>query len=114
MIETAQSVFRSAPTIAMPRGRPPRAPVSALQGRAPVSAPQGRAPVSALQGRAPRPAPDESGVEVLTSADFLISGPLSSSRGGGPASRDQKLAATPAVDPLVGRILADRYRIVEP
>jgi hypothetical protein len=89
MNEPPPSIPRSTPTVSLPRGRSPQAPP-------------------------PAAAPSDAEVIVLSGADILWSGPLSSSRG---AARAQPaaLSASPALpaDPLIGKVLADRYRILE-
>ncbi len=83
----------SAPTMAMPCGPRRRLGERSSSG-APSSARRARTPI-------------DSGELVLSTRDILSSAPLPRSRGA------RRLAAAAAADPLIGRVVADRYRILE-
>src|SRR4051812_22350424 len=110
MIEPAQSASRSALTVLQPRSpshrwAPPHDAIPSASGPLPPGP------------SAARPPPDDPEVMVLSSADFLACAPLS---GRGSASRGRGTAAVggaaagAVADPLIGMVLADRYRILEP
>jgi len=85
--------------------------LESLERSAPSSAPTVAMPRTALGAAR---APIEEDAQVVSSADIVWSGPLATdSRDGRAAPRSAETPSVAGVDPLLGMIVADRYRIVE-